>query len=362
MKTNNLKDIEKEMMVCTRCTYCKVACPSLKQIQLESSLPRSRVMLSYGLLENEIEPDDSVIERLYQCTKCKNCEIECPSDVRVTDIIKAVRCDIVDENLQLKEHKAMKDIIEKYGNPYGEERERIKGYKKDKAEIVLYLGCTGPFREEDSVIKIIKLLENLKIDFTLINEKCCGMVLLEIGHKNNEIKKYVEHNLKEIEKTGAKKVIFICPGCYKTFKKEYPKIQKYDFEVQHVSEFLKDYEFDVKTDKKVTYHDPCDLGRHLEIYDAPRDIISKISDDFVEMDRSRDRAACCGAGGGVRGVFPKLSVDISKDRVTEANEIADILLTECPACLHNLRNAKKRKHNIEIYSIAEYIQKLREEG
>lgn len=362
MKIEHLKKFEKEMIVCTRCSYCKVVCPILPQIELESSLPRSRVMLSYGLLENEIDGDESVIKSLYQCTKCKNCEIECPSNVEITEIVKAARCDLLKENLILNEHKAIKDVVEKYGNPYGEERNRIEGHKKEKAELVLYLGCTGPYREEEAVNQIIKLFEELELDFTLIDETCCGMILLEIGHQDIEIEKYVEHNLREIEKTGAKKVIFICPGCYKTFKKEYPKIRNFDFELQHISEFLQEYDFNVKTDKKVTYHDPCDLGRHLEIYNPPRDIINKLAENFIEMDRNKENAACCGAGGGVRGVFPKLSVDISKNRVNEADKVADILLTECPACLHNLRNAKKRRHKIEIYSIAEYIQRLREEN
>lgn len=360
MQSKFLKKWEKEMMACTRCTYCKVVCPFLNQISWESALPRSKVMLSYGLLENEISPDKSVIERIYQCTKCKNCELECPSDVKITEIVKSARLGFVKQNLLLNEHIAMKEAIEKYKNPYGEERTRWNS-KKGKADIVLYLGCTAPYREEEAVRKIIKLLNELDVNFTFIDEVCCGMVLLEVGYENKDIEKFALHNLNKIKEMEAKKVLFICPGCYKTFKLEYPKIRNFDFEVLHILEFLKDFELDVKTDKKVTYHDPCDLGRYLNIYDEPRDVINKFAKNFVEMERSREKSTCCGAGGGVRAVFPKLSVDISKNRVNEADEVADILLTECPACLHNLRNAKKRRHKIEIYSIAEYIQMLREE-
>ena len=134
-------------------------------------------------------------------------------------------------------------------------------------------------------------------------------------------------------------------------------------EVKHITQFLKDFDFGVKTDQRVTYHDPCDLGRHAGIYEEPREIIRKIAPNFVEPRRTRENAMCCGAGGGFRGAFAKESVKIARNRLSQIIEEtgAEVLLTECPSCLHNFRNAKRQKQKIDIYNLTEFITKLYEE-
>ena len=130
----------------------------------------------------------------------------------------------------------------------------------------------------------------------------------------------------------------------------------------HIIQFLKDFDFGVQTEKRVTYHDPCDLGRHCGIYDEPREIIRKIAPNFVEMPHTRENALCCGAGGGVRGAYPKNSIGMARRRLKEVEEVdADILLTECNSCLHNFSNAKLRKQRFKIYNITQFISKLLEE-
>jgi Fe-S oxidoreductase len=126
-------------------------------------------------------------------------------------------------------------------------------------------------------------------------------------------------------------------------------------DVIHVVELLSRYDFEPLTEKKVTYHDPCDLGRHSGIYEEPRKILKQIAPNFVEMPRNKELAKCCGAGGGVRGAYGVKSVQIARDRVTEADDTGEILLTECFSCLHNFKNAKKRKQAVEIYSLSEFI-------
>ena len=124
---------------------------------------------------------------------------------------------------------------------------------------------------------------------------------------------------------------------------------------------MKEFDFNVTTDKKVTYHDPCDLGRHCEIFDEPREIISKIAPNFVELPHSRMDSLCCGAGGGVRGAYAKNSIAMARRRLEEVEEIgAEIVLTECNSCVHNLSNAKLRKQNFEIYTTTQFINQLME--
>ncbi|MCP4575259.1 MAG: hypothetical protein GY846_03100 [Deltaproteobacteria bacterium] len=112
----------------------------------------------------------------------------------------------------------------------------------------------------------------------------------------------------------------------------------------------------VETEKKVTYHDPCDLGRHCGIYDAPRETIYKIAPDFVEMRHPRENALCCGAGGGVRGAYAKNSIAMARRRLGEVEEIgAEIVLTECNSCVHNLGNAKLRSQKFKVYTTTQFI-------
>ena len=119
----------------------------------------------------------------------------------------------------------------------------------------------------------------------------------------------------------------------------------------------------VKTDKRVTYHDPCDLGRHCGIYEEPREIIRRIAPNFVEMRHNRADSLCCGAGGGVRGAYAKNSIAMARRRLEEAEEInAEVVLTECNSCMHNLSNAKLRKQKFKIYNISQFLNELMEEA
>ena len=125
---------------------------------------------------------------------------------------------------------------------------------------------------------------------------------------------------------------------------------------------LKDYELDIKTDKRVTYHDPCDLGRHCGIYEEPRETIKKFASNYVEMPSNRENALCCGAGGGVRGAFAKNSIAMARRRLKEVDEVgAAGVLSVCNSCIHNLSNAKLRKQKFRIHTTTEFINQLMEE-
>ena len=114
-----------------------------------------------------------------------------------------------------------------------------------------------------------------------------------------------------------------CPYCYRTFKNkaQYEPLLKKDVQVIHITQFLQDFDFGVTTDKRVTYHDPCDLGRHCGIYEEPRNTIRKIAPNFVELPANRENALCCGAGGGVRGAFPKNSIAMARRRLDQVEEV-----------------------------------------
>ena len=358
MKTKNLKKWKKEMLICVRCGYCFENCPVYNQIGWESASARAKMIFSYGLLTKDIECSDSILEKIFQCTGCGQCEVNCPAKVEILDVMKATKNDLVENGHYFLPHKLMREAVKKNGNVYGEEKKEIDIIQKG-AEYVLFVGCVGTYREEESAKRTIKLLKKLGVSFTRFDERCCGGVFSCVGQNNCQ--ENIQHNKEEIKKTGAKKLLTICPMCYKTFKNN-PEYSDLGFEVVHITQLLNKLNINVKTDEIVTYHDPCDLGRHSGIYEEPREIIKKFAPHFVEMEKNRENAFCCGAGAGVRGAFTRLSINIAKERLKEAiDKKADIFLTECFSCLHNFKNAKKRKQNIKIYNISEYLMILMDE-
>ena len=317
------------------------------------------MILLKEIMEGKLPVTEEVAKAMLRCTTCMNCTTNCPSGADPQEVVRAARKDLVGigfPNL----FKAMGEVVEKHGNIYGETERHDWGQKKGKADYALFLGCVGIYREEESVKETIRLLDILKVDYTLIDEVCCSGVLEDVGYKIKE--DLARRNIQELQKTGAKTLITTCPYCYRVFK-DHPSYKGLGLEVKHITQFLKDFDFKVKSDKKVTYHDPCDLGRHAGIYEEPREIIRKIAPNFVEPRRTRENAMCCGAGGGFRGAFPKESVKIARNRLSQIIEEtgAEILLTECPSCLHNFRNARRQKQKIEIYNLSEFIAKLYQE-
>jgi heterodisulfide reductase subunit D len=175
-----------------------------------------------------------------------------------------------------------------------------------------------------------------------------------------------KHNIEVAQKINAKRIIFSCAGCFRTFKEDYPKILKSDLgiEVSHVSEYLYDLLKEGKLEltksfpHRVTYHDPCHLGRHTGVYDPPRELLKAIPKlELVEMSRTREKAWCCGAGGGVKSGFKEWSVDIAINRIEEAEKTnAEYLVSSCPFCHRNLADAiEKRSSNLKILDITEIL-------
>ena len=165
--------------------------------------------------------------------------------------------------------------------------------------------------------------------------------------------------------TGAKRIVTACAGCYSTFKNAYPElVDNFNLEVVHFSELLleliKNGKLKLRETKsmKVTYHDPCHLGRHAEVYDAPREVIKSIpGGELIEMEHSGQDSQCCGGGGGYFTAFPENSVEIAEKRVSEAEETgADALVTTCPLCKTNLDLAIKRlDSNLGLYDLADLV-------
>lgn len=359
----NLKKHEEEIIRCIRCGFCKAVCPISKELGWESSTPRGKMMIGLALHEKKISLTDLAWKSIYCCTTCGNCKEICLSGVNTVEIIESMRADFYRIGKGLENHRKIKESILEYGNPLFERGSRISFIKKikKKAELVYFVGCIASYRMQEIAKSTVNVLKKSKIDFTILeNEKCCGSVLLRTGAVQ-EAKYFAKHNVKEIEKTGAKKVVFSCAGCYLTFKKDYPKIVDIDFEVIHLSEYLdelmKQGKIELKNTREiVTYHDPCHLGRHCGIYEQPRRVIRKIA-TLIEMEKNMENSRCCGAGGGVKSGFPEIAIDLGKKRIIDAIEAnVDTIVTSCPFCVYNLKeSAKSLNSNLGVKDLSEFI-------
>ena len=322
------------------------------------------MLILQEVMEGNIDLNHELIETLFQCTACADCSANCPSGVDVPEIIKEVRRDMVSLGTCHPAFTGMNQVLKKHSNIYAEdEPEDFERERNKKAAYVYFIGCVGSYREDEVTMETLDLLDRLEIDYTLIDEVCCSGVLEDVGyHINRDL---ADKNIELIMSTGAKTVITGCPYCFRTFnnKTQYDRLREEGVKIVHISQFLKDYDFGVKTDERVTYHDPCDLGRHAGIYDEPRQTIRKIAPNFVELPHNRAEAMCCGAGGGVRAAFAANSIAMARRRLEETEEVGvDVLLTECNSCVHNLSNARLRRQKFKIYTITQYINMLMEEA
>lgn len=387
---SNLKHLKEEwkaVFSCMGCGDCGYAirpavgryltCP-VKEAKGEEGFEiyfsRGRMNILKSLLEGKIHLSKELAKWVYQCSECGNCTEVCHmtqneniilptckwiDHVKVWD---ALRKDLIEAGFApLDRHRNIVDYMnnDTMKNPYGEEKtkkfEWTKEFPeiKDKGEFIFFGGCTMPLRQVDTLKNMMKILTVTGKEIAMSkDESCCGSIALRIGNEKSVLET-LKHNVEEFKKMGAKTLFTACAGCYRTWKKDYPELlgEALPFEVKHITEVLTDMlnnnEIPFKTEEgeklKVTYHDPCHLGRHMDLYEIPREIISKIPGiELIEMKRNRKNAWCCGAGGGVKSQFPDLALEISKERIREAVESgADILTTSCPFCIGNLKDAYK---------------------
>lgn len=224
------------------------------------------------------------------------------------------------------------------------------------------------YRAKEIAKSTIELLRKANVDFKLLgkDEWCCGSVLLRTGNIETA-KEIAKHNIQALNKAQTTQVLTSCAGCYRTLKKDYEEMfGKQNFEVIHIVDFLGNLVDEGKlkfpeVKMKVTYHDPCHLGRHTNIYDTPRKILNSIPGlELVEMARNKQNARCCGAGGGVRSAFKELSDKMADERLREAEETgAEVLTSACPFCTFALRDAAKRNGSkIRVLDLPEFLVEI----
>ncbi len=383
---SNLEAFKDELWICGRCGDCSLAdktvasnrgvyhpCAVKNVLGFEAYSARGRTMIMNDLLDGELEVNQDVVDWAYTCTTCKSCQETCAATadgIRIPDMMEALRKDLFANGFTVDKHETIEDSILNQFNPYKEDhsqRTLVFGDRvfPEAADVVYFAGCTGVYREKEIVTTTVQLLDKIGANFTVLpDERCCGSVLLRIGRVKS-FEKLTKHNIEAIKRTGAKTLVTACAGCYRTWKVDVPKEGfEYDFEILHITEYLDrviqegNVTFVSSENLKVTYHDPCHLGRHAEVYEAPRRVIESVENvTLIEMETNRRYAHCCGSGGGVKGTYGELADEMAADRIREAEATqADVLITACPFCHRGLRDgARLIDSNIRILDIPAFL-------
>jgi len=347
---------------CVECGKCTTVCPVAKYDA--NFAPRTIVLRAMeGIVDNIAKDRD-----IWTCTTCDQCNAMCPYKVDYTGFIRGMREEAVEFGAgPLCSQGGVIHAVQRIMAKTDLKQNRLGWVKKDmkisdKGDVFYFVGCLPHYdaifydrqglRLRNICESAVRIMNKAGIVPVVSNEeKCCGHDLNWTGDESN-FEKLMDHNLELIRKSGAKKVVFTCPECYRTFKMDYQDLAgDLEFELVHISDFIKqlsdsgqlELKAAVKPSFSFTYHDSCRLGRHSGIYDSPRELAKAFSGaKFVEMENTKDKAVCCGvsAWSNCNANAKKIQVE----RVVEAKKIgADRLLMFCPKCQIHLRCAVQDK-------------------
>ena len=346
-----------ELFGCIQCGKCTGGCPVARKTVLNI-----RSMIYHMLVEPEL--DVSAHEELWDCTCCFNCVERCPKDVRPAELIIELRGQLVESGRIPETIGTALMGVFRQGNPTGMAREDRTAWVNDgnpdsrieiKAaqegcELLYFVCCTAAYdlRVQPVARALARAFQAAGLDFGTLGteESCCGSGVRRLGEKGL-FEMLVEENGEMFRSVGASRLVTTSPHCFNTFKNEYglDGIEVLHY-TQLIAELIEQGRLNLSNEvnKKVTYHDPCFLGKQNHVFDEPRAILKAIPGvELVEMDRNRERSLCCEGGGGrMWAEGTNLEERLAFQRVQEAAETgAEILAVACPFCLLTLEDAVK---------------------
>lgn len=383
-----------ELDACTRCGNCLDLCsaylgsgdvsisPKKKMEKLKSAVSKEYGLIA-RLLKKKVtkEEMEAISHAAFACTMCSRCEVDCHINIKLQDIWLKLREIMVDEGQYPEVLDMMRNRLKESRNVSFDTNEGRTDWIKPvpdipedrfirkSARIIYFVGCVSSFSPRTFKIprSIVQIFQKADIDFALLGDEewCCGFPLMSSGFAKDFIE-FAEHNIEKVNRTGAKYLVTSCPSCYHMWSHVYPekiKNKKMNFEVLHAVQYLymlvEEGRIKLNSiDKKITYHDPCDLGRNSGIYDEPRKLIRSIPGvEFIELENSREYATCCGGGGNVESTDAGLSANIAAIKAREIIKTgADIVVTSCQQCVRTITTAlKKEKSKIKAMDLIQLV-------
>jgi len=418
-----------DMETCCRCSACKfiplervtgyeyvAICPSIARYNFHAYSGGGRLGMGVALLEGDLDYSDKLVEIIYNCQMCGGCDVSCKyaMDMDVLEPLNAIRIECVSRGKTLP---ALDRLITKLRHggtmlpPAPSARKswsdglNLEDYTRQKVDLIYHAGCR--IGQDPAMWKIARysvlLLRKAGLEPGIApgSELCCGGRAYEMGYQDDFLRQ-ARVVMKRIEQSGAKTLVTGCAECYHAFKVLYDKFNlRGNLKVLHTSEIFADLissgrlQPQQEVSLKITYHDPCHLGRlgepythwqgkqlpgHIRLFDPPREfrrgtkgvyepprrVLKSIPGiQLVEMDRRKEYAWCCGAGGGVKESNPAFAEWTALQRLQEAGTTgADAIVTACPGCEKNLKDAlKKPADQTRIYDLSELLARsvLKEE-
>jgi len=365
---------EHGLFACIQCGKCTGGCP----VSYKTALNIRDVIYRLLTSNNGFELDG--FGELWDCTTCNTCTARCPKEVDPMEVMIGLRSTVVEGGRIPNTVKVALQSVFTQGNPLTFSREDRASWVGDLsvrlaadhpgAEYLFFVGCTPSYdpRIQKVTRSLVRAFAQAEVDFVILGqeESCCGSEVRRLGEAGL-FEMLVEENLELWREYGVRKVVTTSPHCYNTLKKDYPADA---LELTHYTELiarlLEDgrLTFQGELNKIVTYHDPCYLGKHNQIFDAPRTILERIPGlKLLEMDRSRERSLCCEGGGGrmwLEGT--NIEERLAHQRVQQAIDTgAEILATACPFCVLTLEDAVKIRgleDQIQVVDIMELVAQV----
>jgi Fe-S oxidoreductase len=357
MKVNTREFVQEyTLLECIQCGRCTGGCP----VSMKTAL-NIRGIIYEALIEEYLDP--SLMPVLWDCTNCLTCTTRCPKDIKPADVIIGLRGYIVGEGKGVppRVRDALMSAFTR-GNTLGFATEGRDGWTEGldfevpnvldtgETDMLFYVGCTPAYdpRVQPVTRALATVFQRAGIEFGTmgIDEMCCGHEVRRIGEAEG-FDDMVEGFHEMRQEFQAQRMVAVSPHCFNAFRNEYGELP---FQVQHYSQLLVELLDHGKlvlpneVRKKVTYHDPCFLGKHNQIYDEPRHILRSIPGvEFEDLDRSRERSVCCEGGGGrMWAEGTNIEERLAHQRVRDAVDLgAEVLAVACPFCLLTLEDAVK---------------------
>ncbi|MBW2061926.1 MAG: (Fe-S)-binding protein [Deltaproteobacteria bacterium] len=372
---------------CFRCGYCKLPsdytdlnCPTYLKFRFETYSPGGRMWLLRAWLNDDIKTSPRLAEIFFSCANCGNCIEHCVFPEFKADLLNAFvagKEELVNEGAVPPSVRDYLQAMSLHGNPYklpeaerGSWAEGLGLEPYTDQEYLYFVGCAGAFDERGQKMAraVAGLLKDWGVSFGILGaeERCDGNEVKSLGEVGL-FDKLARENIQVLQNAGVEKIITLSPHGYHAIKNEYPGLGG-DFQVYHYSQImgsLMEKEKEFKNDKplRVTFHDPCYLGRHNWEYQAPRNVLNALPGvTFTEMDRTKVNALCCGGGGGnfYTDVIGSGVDSSARIRVREAAEVeAEVLAVACPKCAKMLEDAIKAEdldEKLRVMDLAEIVQ------
>ncbi|OIP89421.1 MAG: Fe-S oxidoreductase [Syntrophobacterales bacterium CG_4_8_14_3_um_filter_58_8] len=357
---------------CFQCGLCDVVCPwnKVRNFSMRKLIREA----TFGLTEIESE-------EIWRCTTCGRCPQQCPRDVKQIESGVSLRRIATEYGVfptSVKPIRTISGSLVGEGNPFGEERKKRANWAEGlsvktftEGMEILYFPCC--YLCYDPRLKKVAratatILNRAGVDFGILGakENCCGESIRKTGDED-VFKRLAKENIKTFIDNGVKKILVSSPHCYHTFKNEYPEFMV-NFEVVHISQYIFQLihegrlELTKEYGRKVTYHDPCYLGRHNGIYGEPREVLKKIPGlELNEMAESRVDSFCCGGGGGRIWMETPKGERFSDLRLEQAVGVgAEVLVTACPYCITNFEDSRLNRENSEVIQIKDITEIVQE--